>query len=338
METNCLSSPQVYDNKPLKKIFEFSVKSHGQKKNYTFDSILVMEDASQDLYVYFWHDLLKIKCTAQRYQEVAFKAFGEEKYFNLVRDTTFMMIDNLFYLNQAGVVHGDIKLGNVLAKKNGDQVEIRLCDYGQILEATHLNALTPQDRPFGTVVNLSPETLSHLMRSTRDRHKDIIEEKNLRVLSTVLKNMYKDEEDFGNHTQHEDVYQVGIMLLELSSFTFLSQDRRWKGSYLIGLQNRYEKEQWENHKEDKEFLFEVWRDYLKELIEETPKFLHDVLKKMLEPDFKKRIEPEALRELIKPLTECSVKEKELKEWKEFITTDLRPKLTLKLTKYNKNKK
>jgi hypothetical protein len=162
-------------------------------------------------------------------------------------------------------------------------------------EATFLDGLKMEDRPFGTIFNLSPETLSHMMRSTHLYHKNIIVDRNLTVLSTVLKKMFDEfnDEEFGNHIEHEDVYQVGLMVLNLSSFTFLIQDRKCSGtSYLIGLQNRFEEKKWKD--KDKEDLFKIWRDHLNELIEETPQFLHEVLKQMLEPDYKKRIKPEFL--------------------------------------------
>jgi serine/threonine protein kinase len=206
-----------------------------------------------------------------------------------------------------------------LGKINEDKVEIRLCDYGTMKEATYLDGLKMENRPFGTIFNLSPETLSHMMRSTHLYHKNIIVDRNLTVLSTVLKKMFDEfnDEEFGNHIEHEDVYQVGIMLLKLTSFTFVIQDRRCvTGSYLIGLQTRYEGEWKDKGKED---LFQIWRHYLLELIEETPQFLHEVLKQMLEPDYKKRIKPEDLRALIKPLISITKKSKDsqLEAWQKF---------------------
>ncbi|KAG2498407.1 hypothetical protein HYH03_003666 [Edaphochlamys debaryana] len=91
-------------------------------------------------------------------------SYGENAVASFVRG----VLRALCHAADAGVIHGDIKAGNVLLSDRSDDAEVKLCDFGCAALLDGTGDVAQIKHPAGTPAFMAPETLACEMRHVTD--------------------------------------------------------------------------------------------------------------------------------------------------------------------------
>ncbi|EAR82400.4 kinase domain protein (macronuclear) [Tetrahymena thermophila SB210] len=170
-----------------------------------YDNYIIEKATAPEKYVVF--ELEKCSCTLQEYLERQGKEgeFSDEEKLNIA----IQVIDSVNYIHCFNIIHRDIKPDNVLVCLDGNQLEVKLCDFGL---STQLEKNCEQIEILDWVGNwayMAPE-----------------------ILTKIEDNQYKI------YSKKSDSYSVGLLLSLLDNYLILKENTG--STFIMMTSNQYD--------------------------------------------------------------------------------------------------